>query len=137
MSEEFSPGLKILLERIREFPEDFLEVRSGMLYNDVLSWGDLVNEVMREGDTFTREEQKAVRDALRYARRTRFDGAVMDLLAKKPKEPVQYQEAMRLDSSGNLGIGIQTPKKMIISRSQLEMAKRIINATPKVEGGPV
>lgn len=87
MSEEFSPGLKILLERIREFPEDFLEVRSGMLYNDAPSWGDLVNEVMREGDTFTREEQKAVRDALRYARRTRFDGAVMDLLVKKPKEP--------------------------------------------------
>jgi hypothetical protein len=137
MSEEFSPGLKIMLERIREFPEDFLSMHNGMLFSDKLSWESLVNEVMRENDTFTKEEQKAVRDALRGARRARFDGAVVELLAKKPEELIGYQEAMRLDSSGYLSVGTQTPKKMIFNRSQLEIAKRFANGTFKAEGGSV
>lgn len=141
MSEEFSPGLKIMLERIREFPEDFLDTHSGMLYSGKLSWESLVNEVMRENDTFTKEEQKAVRDALRGARRARFDGAVMELLAKKP-EPTDFNEVygqaiQKAVLTGTGILGAQPPQKMVISRSQLEMARGIINATPKVEGGSV
>lgn len=133
--EEFSPGIKIMIERIREFPEDFEDALPGNLYADRLSWENLVGEVMRDNDTFTKEEQKAVRDALRGARRARFDGAVMELLAKKPEDTVekwrdfntQYAAALK----GVITTGIEMsegPKNMIINRTQMEVAKRIAEA---------
>lgn len=129
MSEEFSPGIKIILERIREFPEDFAYVHSGMLYSDRLSWENLVGEIMREGDTFTKEEQKAVRDALRGARRARFDGAVMDMLAKKPDEDFNEAYGAAIKGTITTGTGIlQPPKKMIINRAQMEIAEKLAKA---------
>lgn len=126
MSEEFSPGVKIILDRIREFPEDFVNAQSGMLYSDRLSWENLVGEIMRDNNTFTKEEQKAVRDALRNARRARFDGAVMELLAKKPGEDFNEIYGQALQNAVLTGTGVlQSPKKLIISRAQMEIAKKL------------
>lgn len=128
-NEQFSPGIKIILERIREFPEDFVNARSGNLYTERLSWENLVGEVMREGDTFTKEEQKALRDALRGARRAQFDAKVLDLLAKKPKDMMEeWNEAYGavIQSGIATGTGMsQVPKRILMSRAEMEIAKRI------------
>lgn len=81
-----SHGVKIILERLRDFPADF--VKAGP-YDTVgqyhqVSWSDLATYITAQKETFTEEERKAVLDALRVARRLQFDAAVMDLLARPP-----------------------------------------------------
>ena len=148
MSEEFSPGVKIILERIRDFPDDFIDVRSGALYTSKSSWRNLVGEIMSDDETFTKEEKNAVRTALRTTRRAQFDARVLDLLAGKP-EPEDFNEAFgqAIQNSLLTGTGMaQHPKKLIINRAQMEIAKKLAEsqfdqeyakAEPKMEGGPV
>jgi len=88
MKEEMSHGVKIILERLRDFPADF--VKAGP-YNTVgqyheTSWADLATYITAQKETFTEEERKAVHDAMRVARRLQFDAAVMDLLARPPEQ---------------------------------------------------
>jgi hypothetical protein len=109
MSEEFSPGVKIVLERIRDFPDDFIGHRTLSIGHS--SWANMAQQIMREQDTFTDKERKAVRDTLRDARRKEFDGEVMDLLAGKPEPEPQLVEN----------------KKMLISRAQLDIMQKMTN----------
>ena len=76
MNEEFSPGIQMLLGRIENFPHEF---STGGLRQT--KWYELAAVVMREKDTFSDAERKAVRDALRNNRRREFDGKVLELLA--------------------------------------------------------
>ena len=130
MTEEFSTGVKIILERIREFPDDFINAESGALFDNSLSWENLVGEMMRKDDTFTKEEQKAVRDALRDARRARFDGAVMELLAQPPKKKIRITRSGGIVGPANM---IDQAKKLLEMQFDQEYAKAI----PKMEGGKV
>ena len=127
MSEEFSPGIKIILDRIREFPEHFMNVRSGALYDTRPSWANFLGEIMGDNDTFTKEEKKAVRDALRTARRAQFDARVLDLLAGKP-EPEDFNElyGQAIQNSLLTGTGMaQHPKKLFINHAQMEIVKKL------------
>lgn len=125
MNEEFSPGIKIILERIRDFPDDFIDVRSGALYTSKSSWRNLVGEIMNDDETFTKEEQKAVRDALRSVRRLQFDARVLDLLAGKP-ETEDFNDVYGQAIQKSLLTGaVQSPKKLVISRAQMEIAKKL------------
>ena len=130
MSEEFSAGVKIILERIREFPDDFINAESGALFSDHLSWENLVGEIMRNNNTFTKEEQKAVRDALRDMRRARFDGAVMELLAQPAKKKIAITRASSLLVPSSMA---NQAKKLLEAQFDQEYAK----AKPKMEGGGV
>lgn len=107
MSEEFSTGVKIVLDRIRDFPDDFISHRTLMIGRT--SWADLAQQIMREQDTFTDKERKTVRDALRNARRKDFDGMVLDKLAEKPEPQPEKPER----------------KKIMINRAQMEIAKKL------------
>ena len=148
MSEEFSPGVKIILERIRDFPDDFVDVRSGALYSSKSSWRNLVGEIMSDDETFTKEEKNAVRTALRTTRRAQFDARVLDLLAGKPEtEDFNELYGQAIQNAVLTGTGVlQSPKKLIINRAQMEIAKKLAEsqfdqeyakAKPKMEGGPV
>ena len=127
MNEEFSPGVKIILERIREFPEHFVNARSGALYDTRPSWANLIGEIMGDNDTFTKEEKKAVRDALRTAHRAQFDARVLGMLAGR-SEPEDFNDAYghAIQNSLLTGTGMsQSPKKLVISRAQMEIAKKL------------
>ena len=148
MSEEFSPGVKIILERIRDFPDDFVDVRSGALYSSKSSWRNLVGELMGDDEAFTEEERKAVRDALKIARRAQFDARVLDLSAGKPEsEDFNELYGQAIQNAVLTGTGVlQSPKKLVINRAQMEIAKKLAEsqfdqeyakAKPKMEGGPV
>lgn len=100
MSEEFSTGVKIILDRIRDFPDDFINA-----FSPNSRWGKLADHIIREKDTFTDEERRAVRAALRDARRADFDGKVIGTLA----EPTQ-----------------QDRKKILISKSLMTAAEKIM-----------
>ena len=88
MKEEMNHGVKIILERLRDFPADF--VKAGP-YNTVgqyheTSWADLATYITAQKETFTEEERKAVHDAMRVARGLQVDAVVMDLLARPPEQ---------------------------------------------------
>ena len=129
MSEEFSPGVKIILERIREFPEHFVDARSGLLFDTKPSWTTLIGEIMGDSDTFTKEEKKAVREALRTVRRAQFDARVLEMLAKKPETVQDFDEVygQAIKSALATGAGVLPhPKKLIINRAQMEIAKKLV-----------
>lgn len=127
MNEEFSPGVKIILERIRDFPDDFVDVRSGMLYTSKSSWRNLVGEIMNNDETFTKEEKDAVRVALRTVRRAQFDARVLDLLAGKPAEDFNEVYGQAVQNALITGTGaLQSQKKLAINRAQMEIAKKLV-----------
>lgn len=129
MSEEFSPGVKIILDRIREFPENFIDARSGNLFGTRPSWANLVGEIMSDDETFTKEEQSAVRTALRTVRRAQFDARVLEMLAGKPEPEDFINEAFGpvIQNSLLTGTGIsRSPKNLIVSRAQMEIAKKLV-----------
>lgn len=116
--DEMSTGVKIILDRIKEFPDDFINA-----FNTHNRWVKLADQVLRDKDTFTDEERRAVRTALRDARRAEFDGAVIGTLAEPPQ---------------------QDRKKLVINKSLMHVARKIMDAefdkayheaTPKAEGG--
>ena len=81
MTTEMSAGVRIILERIENYPQDFAP---DMLQTSS-SWASLASIVVREKDTFSEEERKAVRDALRNGRRREFDARIMDKLNEQPR----------------------------------------------------
>lgn len=130
MSEEFSPGVKIILDRIREFPDDFSSGKDAWYSEDKASWPNMAAHIMREKDTFTDEERKAVRNALRDARRAEFDASVAELLAQPSKKKVVITRA-----GGIVGpiYMVNQAKKLLEMQFDQEYAKAI----PKMEGGKV
>lgn len=132
MSEEFSPGVKIILDRIREFPDDFVGSKDAW-HGERLSWSNMAAHILREKDTFTDEERRAVRNALRDARRADFDASVAELLAQPPKKKVVIKKTG----------GIVAPANMAEQMAEI-LAKQFKHehdyyqkAIPKMEGGKV
>lgn len=89
-------GVEIVIDRMKTHPEEF--------FNGNTKWYWLFNEQAKS--CLTSEEKEAIQAELGEVRRKEFTAKVMEtLLEEKEPENVVYQEAMRLDSSGNLGIG--------------------------------
>ena len=121
MTTEMSAGVRIILERIENYPQDF----APSMLQTSSSWASLASMVVREKDTFSEEERKAVRDALRDGRRREFDAKILDKLNEPPKRAPR---------------GGMTRDQMTqaINRTLDEQFRHAwANTKPKMEGGPV
>lgn len=74
-------GLKILLERMKTHPEEFLDDRDD--YVGSSKWGKLIH---RYNKVLTKEEIKAFNDALHELHRQQFTAEVLESLVSKPVE---------------------------------------------------
>ncbi len=74
-------GLKILLERMKTHPEEFLDDSDG--YVGSSKWGKLIH---RYNKVLTKEEIKAFNDALHELHRQQFTADVLESLISKPVE---------------------------------------------------
>ena len=123
-------AVQILIDRLKSHPEEFFgELGSGA--RNLAQWGSpkfagverhlnvlvgsraVVEKHMREGAAhpywfLEPEELDALKAAYKEASRARFDAEIVHTLLAPEPEPVQYREAMRIDSSGSLGIGLNT-----------------------------
>lgn len=111
MTEKYSPGIRVILERIREFPEEFADALANRTYGSEPSWVNLVGEIMRDDEAFSPDERSAVRQALARARRTVFEGAVLEMLANPPKTRTLYPTSM-------------TAKNLTLTAAQMQIARR-------------
>ena len=100
-------GVEILLERMKTNPEEFVGVEGG--YS---KWGQLMNG---SWDTFTAEEQKALKDGLTEAKREHFNGEVMRVLAGH-MDVVTSDEYL-----------FRKPSKIIAPQNMIAQATQILN----------
>ena len=133
MTEEFSPGVRIVLDRIRDFPQEFSPENREDFFNTRKTWKTVADHIMREKDTFSEEERRAVRTALRNTRRAEFDATVLELLAQPQKKTVIVKKTGGLVTAD-----------MVKEQIAETLAKQFKHehdyyqkAMPKMEGGPV
>lgn len=84
-------GVEILLERMKTNPEEFIE-------GGFSKWSRVIDNAW---SILTEEEQTALKAGVDNAKREHFNGEVMRVLAGH----VDPQDVMRIDLSGNLGVG--------------------------------
>jgi hypothetical protein len=126
-------AVQILIDRLKSHPDEFF----GEVGNDkrgLGTWsshkfagierrlnelvaGNRSDQPMREGVAhpywfLEPEELSALTAAYKEASRARFDAEIVHTLLAPEPEPVQYQEAMRINSSGSLGIGTTTASQL-------------------------
>jgi hypothetical protein len=111
MSEELSAGVRILLSRFKTNPEEMSE--------EFGKWSQLreaIFECKERGNRnswtrgLTEEEVDALYDGFRTSSRKVFDDWVMtQVLVEEEPVPVTFAERIRIDASGNLGIGTIAP----------------------------
>ena len=105
---EMCSGVRTLVARMESNPDEF--------FGDAPKWRFMFAANFRE--VLTEPEKGALHEALKEVRRKEFDTLVVKELFKEEMEDTltmrasgRYQiggEAMRIDSSGNLGIGTST-----------------------------
>jgi len=104
-------GLKILIERMREYPDDFEGSLSDYTLARGGSWLNCLREAQKlcERKAFPDEDVQAFNEALEGLAVAVFEARVLEALntPRVPQAEVQYQEAMRISSAGNLGISTQ------------------------------
>jgi hypothetical protein len=92
-------GLKIILERMKTNPEEFQQPKFRR------SWAIIVEQFW---DILTDEERTEYRKALREITLSKFEEEVLKELMRGESGSsriVDYQERMRIDPDGNVGIG--------------------------------
>jgi hypothetical protein len=99
IEKEFSQGVKILLERMQNNPEDFVGTDEPPHRTPKFSmFGDLMREIIR-GDKvkhwddwylLTKEEQNALIQGYKGMMRSRFDQGIMKRLLDEPEEKVRF-----------------------------------------------
>jgi hypothetical protein len=130
-TEEICDGVKMLIERMQNNPEDFEYGGSMTGYSNTME-DILRNPKDHQPLWFLSDaEKKALVNAYKEMHKTRFTaGVVQSILAPEPQYDINmdrpYQTAMRLDSSGNLGIGTQKPSKIITPKYMMQQAEKLL-----------
>lgn len=96
VNEEIRDAVKTILARMETHPEDFE-------FGGKLHWITKSDPANERG--LNAAEIAALALAVEKYNYGKFSRFVMESLLSENEDKVQYQEAMRLDSSGNLGIG--------------------------------
>jgi hypothetical protein len=137
-------SIQVIIERLKSNPEDFfgeISDRQGLglprpKFYDITDKIDNLLTEPQDGHVhrlwyLEPEEKEALLAAYKEARRSRFEAKVFHTLltAQEPEETntVTYTTAMRLDASGNLGIGTRKPSKMIAPQNMLKQAQQILD----------
>ena len=98
MADDFHDVVKLLLKRMESHPEEFARGMS--------RWGWLVNDAMEHGSD---EERAALKKGLRPILMQEIHEHVMDELCNGDERRRKSNEVLRIDASGNMGIGTKTP----------------------------
>lgn len=96
IEKEFSQGVKILLERMQNNPEDFVGGDDPYKAPKFGMFADLMNNVIRgekvkswqDWYLFTKAEQIALIQGYKDMMRVRFDQGIMRKLLEEPQEPI-------------------------------------------------
>lgn len=137
-------SVQVIIERLKSNPEDFfgeISDRQGLglpraKFYDITDKIDNLLTEPQDGHVhrlwyLEPEEKEALLAAYKEARRARFEAKTFHTLltAQEPEQynTVTYTTAMRLDSSGNLGIGTQKPSKIIAPQNMLNQAQQILD----------
>lgn len=99
IEKEFSQGVKILLERMQNNPEDFVGTDEPPYYPPKFSmFGDLMRGILRgekvrhwdDWHLLTKAEQSALIQGYKDMMRDRFDMGIMKRLLEEPEERVRF-----------------------------------------------
>lgn len=151
IEKEFSQGVKILLERMENNPEDFLGSDDPERIYETPKFrvfADLMRDVVR-GDKvkhwedwylLTKEEQAALIQGYKNMMRSRFDQGIMKRLLEEPEEIVSEKarwgnatpltanditnEALKILGK-ELEKGMLQPKKFLLNPSQVAVAQKM------------
>jgi hypothetical protein len=149
IEKEFSQGVKILLERMENNPEDFVGSDDPERMYETPKFrifADLMRDVVR-GDKvkhwedwylLTKEEQAALIQGYKNMMRSRFDQGIMKRLLEEPEEPTikkeYYASPLTINQITNeslkileqeLDRGMLRPKKFLLNPSQMAVAQKM------------
>jgi len=99
---EVNEGVGIILARMETNPEEFFGMGDQGLSGHKWRW--IFAESLRE--VMTEPEKAAIFEGMKRIRRLEITHkAIATVMPQEEEETIQFKEAMRLDSSGGLGIG--------------------------------
>ena len=150
IEKEFSQGVKILLERMKNNPEDFVEGDDPYKAPKFEMFADLMRDVVR-GDKvkhwqdwylLTKEEQTALIQGYKNMMRSRFDQGIMRKLLEEPEDAGVRLRSKSHPSNGPLTIdritkealetlekefdkGMLQPKQFLLNATQWNLANKL------------
>jgi hypothetical protein len=99
-------GTEILLARMKEYPEEFINLKDRAIGYDSLRW----DAVMREGREYLPEEDRKALDAgMKQLYIDRFNERVLKTLAGE-SEPEQPEETLKYKTQGRYATGFTDPR---------------------------
>jgi hypothetical protein len=143
IEKEFSQGVKILLERMQNNPEDFVTSYDSHDQPKFGLFADLMKDVIRgtrvkqwdDWYLFTKAEQSALIQGYKDMMRARFDQGVMRKLLEDPNEPVikpeYYAKPLTASAITNHALRVlqdeyaKTPAKFMLNPSQVALANKL------------
>ncbi len=151
IEKEFSQGVKILLERMQNNPEDFVGGDDPYKAPKFEMFADLMRDVVR-GDKvkhwqdwylLTKEEQTALIQGYKNMMRSRFDQGIMRKLLEEPEDAGVRLRSKSHPSNGPLTIdritkealetlekefdkGMLQPKQFLLNATQWNLANKLV-----------
>jgi hypothetical protein len=147
IEKEFSQGVKILLERMENNPEDFINADEPPYHSPKFKmFADLMHDVIR-GDKvkhwqdwylFTKAEQTALIEGYKNMMRAKFDQGVMRKLLGEPVETIikkeYYGKPLTIDQITREALetlekefdkGMLQPKQFLLNATQWNLANKL------------